>query len=44
MRLVGFGTFVRGEHAAHTGRKAQTGEAIEIDAAKDGRFSARKGR
>jgi hypothetical protein len=38
MQLVGFGNFVRGEHAARTGHNCQTGEAVEIAAAKTAVF------
>lgn len=41
--LVGFGTFSVSERAARTGRNPQTGEAIEIAAAKVPKFKAGKG-
>lgn len=40
--LVGFGTFSVKERAARTGRNPQTGEAIEIAAAKTPGFKAGK--
>lgn len=40
--LVGFGTFSVRERAARTGRNPQTGEAIEIAAAKIPTFKAGK--
>ena len=40
--LVGFGTFSVKERAARTGRNPQTGEAIEIKAAKVPGFKAGK--
>jgi len=40
--LVGFGTFTVKERAARTGRNPQTGEAIEIKAAKIPTFKAGK--
>jgi DNA-binding protein HU-beta len=40
--LVGFGSFGRGERAARTGRNPQTGEAVEIAAAKTVKFSSGK--
>jgi DNA-binding protein HU-beta len=42
VQLVGFGTFARGERAARTGRNPQTGETIEIAAAKTVKFTAGK--
>ena len=42
VQLVGFGSFSRGKRAARTGRNPQTGEAIEIAAAKTVKFSAGK--
>jgi DNA-binding protein HU-beta len=42
VQLVGFGTFRSGERAARTGRNPQTGEAIEIAAAKTVKFTAGK--
>ena len=41
--LVGFGTFSVKERAARTGRNPQTGEPIEIAAAKIPSFKAGKG-
>ncbi len=40
--LVGFGTFLVKERAARTGRNPQTGEPIEISAAKIPTFKAGK--
>lgn len=40
--LVGFGTFVVKERAARTGRNPQTGNTIQIDAAKIPGFKAGK--
>lgn len=40
--LVGFGTFSVSERAARTGKNPQTGEAIEIAAAKTPKFKAGK--
>lgn len=40
--LVGFGTFTLKERAARTGRNPQTGEPIEISAAKVPSFKAGK--
>ena len=40
--LVGFGTFSVGERSARTGKNPQTGEAIEIAAAKVPKFKAGK--
>ncbi len=40
--LVGFGTFLVKERAARTGRNPQTGEPIEISAAKIPSFKAGK--
>ena len=40
--LVGFGTFKVGERAARSGRNPQTGEAIQISAAKVPGFKAGK--
>lgn len=40
--LVGFGTFVVKERAARTGRNPQTGQPIEISAAKIPSFKAGK--
>lgn len=40
--LVGFGTFSVGERAARTGQNPQTGEKIEIPAAKSPKFKAGK--
>ncbi|SAL05938.1 histone family protein DNA-binding protein [Caballeronia calidae] len=42
VQLVGFGTFGSGERAARTGRNPQTGETIEIAAAKTVKFTAGK--
>ncbi|MFD1382534.1 HU family DNA-binding protein [Rhodanobacter aciditrophus] len=41
--LVGFGTFAVKERAARTGRNPQTGEEIQIKAAKVPSFKAGKG-
>ena len=40
--LVGFGTFSVGERAARTGQNPQTGEKIQIAAAKAPKFKAGK--
>ena len=40
--IVGFGTFTVAERAARTGRNPQTGETIEIAAAKAPKFRAGK--
>jgi DNA-binding protein HU-beta len=40
--LVGFGTFSVGERAARTGQNPQTGQKIEIAAAKVPKFKAGK--
>ena len=40
--LVGFGTFSVGERAARTGQNPQTGEKIQIPAAKVPKFKAGK--
>ena len=40
LQLVGFGTFEVSERAARTGRNPQTGEDIEIPAAKIPKFKA----
>jgi DNA-binding protein HU-beta len=40
--LVGFGTFSVGERAARTGQNPQTGEKIDIPAAKSPKFKAGK--
>lgn len=40
--LVGFGTFSVGERAARTGQNPQTGQKIEIPAAKVPKFKAGK--
>jgi DNA-binding protein HU-beta len=40
--LVGFGTFSVGERAARTGQNPQTGEKIQIAAAKSPRFKVGK--
>ena len=42
VKLVGFGTFSVAERAAGTGRNPQTGETIEIAAARRARFKASK--
>jgi DNA-binding protein HU-beta len=42
VQLIGFGSFSSGERAARTGRNPQTGETIDIAAAKTVRFSAGK--
>jgi DNA-binding protein HU-beta len=42
VQLIGFGTFATGERSARTGRNPQTGEAIEIAAAKTVKFTAGK--
>ena len=42
VQLIGFGSFSSGERAARTGRNPQTGEAIDIAAAKTVKFSAGK--
>ncbi|MDR5752376.1 MULTISPECIES: HU family DNA-binding protein [unclassified Caballeronia] len=42
VQLIGFGTFARGERAARTGRNPQTGEAVDIAAAKTVKFTAGK--
>ena len=42
IQLVGFGTFEVKERAAKSGRNPKTGEAIEIDASKQVKFSAGK--
>lgn len=43
LALIGFGTFKVNERAARTGRNPQTGEAIQIAAAKVPTFKAGKG-
>ncbi len=43
VNLIGFGTFYVGERAARTGRNPQTGETLEIQAAKSPKFRAGKG-
>ena len=43
VQLIGFGSFGTGERAARTGRNPQTGEAIDIAAAKTVKFTAGKG-
>ncbi|GJH17683.1 HU family DNA-binding protein [Caballeronia novacaledonica] len=43
VQLIGFGSFGTGERAARTGRNPQTGETIEIAAAKTVKFTAGKG-
>lgn len=40
--LVGFGTFYVGERSARSGRNPRTGDAIEIQAAKQPKFRAGK--
>lgn len=40
--LVGFGTFEQGQRSARTGRNPQTGEVLEIPAAKVPKFKAGK--
>ncbi|KXU87234.1 DNA-binding protein [Caballeronia megalochromosomata] len=42
VQLIGFGSFGTGERAAGTGRNPQTGETIEIAAAKTVKFTAGK--
>ena len=42
VRLVGFGTFSVAQRAATTGRNPRTGEAIQIAASKQPKFSAGK--
>lgn len=42
VQLIGFGNFASGERSARTGRNPQTGEAIEIAAAKTVKFSPGK--
>jgi DNA-binding protein HU-beta len=42
VQLIGFGTFATGERSARTGRNPQTGETIEIAAAKTVKFAAGK--
>lgn len=42
VQLIGFGSFGSGERAARTGRNPQTGEALEIAAAKTVKFTAGK--
>ncbi|SAK87816.1 DNA-binding protein HU-alpha [Caballeronia hypogeia] len=42
VQLIGFGSFGTGERAARTGRNPQTGETIEIAAAKTVKFTAGK--
>ena len=42
VQLIGFGTFSTGERSARTGRNPQTGETIEIAAAKTVKFTAGK--
>jgi DNA-binding protein HU-beta len=43
VRLIGFGSFSVTERAASTGRNPRTGEAIQIAASKNPKFSAGKG-
>jgi DNA-binding protein HU-beta len=43
VQLIGFGSFGTGERAARNGRNPQTGEAIDIAAAKTVKFTAGKG-
>lgn len=42
VQLVGFGTFSSGQRAARTGRNPQTGEPLNIAAAKTVKFTAGK--
>ena len=42
VQLIGFGSFGSGERAARTGRNPQTGEALQIAAAKTVKFTAGK--
>lgn len=42
VRLVGFGTFLRGNRKARTGRNPQTGRQIKIPAMRVPRFKAGK--
>ncbi|SAL86708.1 DNA-binding protein HU-alpha [Caballeronia choica] len=42
VQLIGFGTFSTGDRSARTGRNPQTGETIEIAAAKTVKFTAGK--
>jgi DNA-binding protein HU-beta len=42
VQLIGFGTFGSGERAARTGRNPQTGETIDIAAAKTVKFTPGK--
>jgi DNA-binding protein HU-beta len=42
VQLIGFGSFGTGERAARTGRNPQTGETIDIAAAKTVKFTAGK--
>ena len=42
VQLIGFGSFGRGERAARTGRNPQSGEPVEIAAAKTVKFTAGK--
>jgi DNA-binding protein HU-beta len=42
VQLIGFGSFGRGERAARTGRNPQTGETLEISAAKTVKFTPGK--
>jgi DNA-binding protein HU-beta len=42
VQLIGFGSFSRGERSARTGRNPQTGEPIQIAAAKTVKFTAGK--
>ena len=42
VQLVGFGSFGSGARAARTGRNPQTGESLEIAAAKTVKFTAGK--
>lgn len=43
VRLTGFGTFAVKERAARTGRNPQTGEPMQIQAAKRAQFKPGKG-
>lgn len=40
--VLGFGTFIKSERAARTGRNPQTGETIQISASKSVSFKASK--
>ncbi len=43
IQITGFGSFSISDHAARTGRNPQTGETIQIAAAKMPKFKAGKG-